>query len=310
MASGICSMGVDVLLVGPLPTPGSRSSRTSMRADAGVVISRVATTPTRTTASSSSGATASSCPTSPRAEIEQLVLGRDRPRFDALRPTATQHRQGDRIDDASRPLRRVPEVHLPAATSRSTASPSSSTAPTAPPTTWPPRCSRSSARTSIPLGVKPDGKNINHDCGALHPESMAQAVQARRAPRPRARRRRRPRDPRRRAGPHRRRRRDHGVVGRDLHRASGRSRSGRSSPRSCRNLGLERALARAGGAQSCGPRSATATSSRRCAARLQPRRRAVGPPHLPRPRHDRRRRRCAALNVLAVMLARGARSPS
>ena len=31
-------MGVDVLLVGPLPTPGSPSSH-SMRADAGVVIS-------------------------------------------------------------------------------------------------------------------------------------------------------------------------------------------------------------------------------------------------------------------------------
>jgi phosphoglucosamine mutase len=27
LASGICSMGVDVLLVGPMPTPGSRSSR-------------------------------------------------------------------------------------------------------------------------------------------------------------------------------------------------------------------------------------------------------------------------------------------
>src|SRR5210317_1944587 len=39
LASGICSMGVNVLLVGPLPTPGIAFITTSMRADAGVVIS-------------------------------------------------------------------------------------------------------------------------------------------------------------------------------------------------------------------------------------------------------------------------------
>src|SRR5512136_2110945 len=39
MASGICSMGADVWLVGPLPTPGIAFLTRSMRADAGVVIS-------------------------------------------------------------------------------------------------------------------------------------------------------------------------------------------------------------------------------------------------------------------------------
>ena len=39
LTSGICSMGVDVLLVGPLPTPGIAFLTRSMRADAGVVIS-------------------------------------------------------------------------------------------------------------------------------------------------------------------------------------------------------------------------------------------------------------------------------
>src|SRR5579863_6595530 len=39
MASGICSMGADVWLVGPLPTPGIAFLARSMRADAGVVIS-------------------------------------------------------------------------------------------------------------------------------------------------------------------------------------------------------------------------------------------------------------------------------
>src|SRR4030042_1903976 len=39
LASGICSMGGDVLLVGPLPTPGIAFITVDMRADAGVVIS-------------------------------------------------------------------------------------------------------------------------------------------------------------------------------------------------------------------------------------------------------------------------------
>lgn len=39
MAAGICSMGVDVLLVGPMPTPAIAFLTTGMRAEAGVVIS-------------------------------------------------------------------------------------------------------------------------------------------------------------------------------------------------------------------------------------------------------------------------------
>ena len=39
LVAGICSMGVDVLQVGPLPTPGIANITSSMRADAGVVIS-------------------------------------------------------------------------------------------------------------------------------------------------------------------------------------------------------------------------------------------------------------------------------
>jgi phosphoglucosamine mutase len=39
ITAGICSMGGDVILVGPLPTPGIAFITTSMRADAGIVIS-------------------------------------------------------------------------------------------------------------------------------------------------------------------------------------------------------------------------------------------------------------------------------
>ena len=39
MAAGICSMGVDVLQVGPMPTPGMAFLTADMRCDAGVMIS-------------------------------------------------------------------------------------------------------------------------------------------------------------------------------------------------------------------------------------------------------------------------------
>ena len=39
LAAGITSMGVDVALVGPLPTPGIANITTAMRAEAGAVIS-------------------------------------------------------------------------------------------------------------------------------------------------------------------------------------------------------------------------------------------------------------------------------
>jgi phosphoglucosamine mutase len=59
LAAGICSMGVDVIQVGPMPTPGMAFLAQDMRCHG----SPPATMPTRTTASSSSPTTATSCPT-------------------------------------------------------------------------------------------------------------------------------------------------------------------------------------------------------------------------------------------------------
>ena len=39
LTAGICSMGVDVLLVGPVPTPGTAFAMRNMRADAGIMVS-------------------------------------------------------------------------------------------------------------------------------------------------------------------------------------------------------------------------------------------------------------------------------
>ena len=48
----------------------------------------------------------------------------------------------------------------------------------APPITSRPKPCGSSARRSIPLGVTPDGLNINDDCGSTHPELLQETVVA------------------------------------------------------------------------------------------------------------------------------------
>ena len=111
---------------------------------------------------------------------------------------------------------------------------------------------------------KPDGTNINDDCGALHPQKMCEAVQAaRRAHRHRARRRRRSRHHLRRARRRGRRRHRHGAV-RAPH-----ARARRAQAEDAGHDGdvehRPRALAARSSADgSCARRSAIATSSRRC----------------------------------------------
>jgi phosphoglucosamine mutase len=61
LVAGFTAVGMDVFLLGPMPTPAVAMLTRSLRADIGVMIS-ASHNPTRTTASSCSGRTASSCP--------------------------------------------------------------------------------------------------------------------------------------------------------------------------------------------------------------------------------------------------------
>src|SRR5579885_1011102 len=96
MASGICSMGADVWLVGPLPTPGIAFLTRSMRADAGVVIS-ASHNPFADNGIKFFSREGFKLPDEVEAEIERLVLSDS---IDALRPTATEIGKAFRIDDA------------------------------------------------------------------------------------------------------------------------------------------------------------------------------------------------------------------
>jgi phosphoglucosamine mutase len=180
IASGICSMGVDVMLCGPLPTPGIAFITESMRADAGVVIS-ASHNPYQDNGIKFFSRDGFKLPDEMELRIERLVLGTPgdgggSEDFHALRPTANRIGKARRIDDAGG--RYV--VFLKSLFPREL---------TLDGLTVVVDCGHGAAYKVAPLvfeelgarvvrlGVKPDGKNINDACGAVHPEAMARAVE-------------------------------------------------------------------------------------------------------------------------------------
>ena len=95
--SGICSMGVDVVLVGPLPTPGISFITRSQRADAGAVIS-ASHNPYQDNGIKFFSRDGFKLPDDAELEIEALVFNRS---IDHLRPTATRIGKAFRLDDAA-----------------------------------------------------------------------------------------------------------------------------------------------------------------------------------------------------------------
>jgi phosphoglucosamine mutase len=197
-----------------------------MRADAGVVIS-ASHNPYQDNGIKIFGADGFKLPDAEEAEIEALM---DEPELDQASVTGDARRQGRRSttragatssseDDVSPRLTLDGlRIVVDARTARPTAS-------------RPPSFEELGAEV-FALGVKPNGKNINDKCGALHPEHMRpRGLERRRGHRHRARRRRGPRDRRRREGRDRRRRRDHGAVCARAHAAQGKLAGNTSSPR-------------------------------------------------------------------------------
>src|SRR5512135_2544652 len=176
IAAGICSMGVDVLLCGPLPTPGIAFITQSMRADAGVVIS-ASHNPYQDNGIKFFDRTGFKLPDEDELEIERLVLDGSGATadFQGLRPTAELIGKAKRIDDA---IGRY-VVFLKSLFPRDL---------TLDGMTIVVDCAHGASYKVAPavfeelgakvirLGVAPDGKNINAKVGALHPEHMAKAV--------------------------------------------------------------------------------------------------------------------------------------
>jgi len=96
LTAGICSMGVDVLLLGPLPTPGIAFTTRSMRADAGIVIS-ASHNPYQDNGIKIFSCDGFKLSDKLESEIEMLV---STDHINDIRPTADQVGKAQRIDDA------------------------------------------------------------------------------------------------------------------------------------------------------------------------------------------------------------------
>lgn len=176
LMAGICSMGVDVLLVGPLPTPGIANITKSMRADAGVVIS-ASHNPFQDNGIKFFSGDGFKLPDQIELKIEKLMESN---KIDALRPTADEVGKAFRIDDAGGRyivfLKNSFPQELDLSGMKIVLDCGNGAAYKVAPAVF----SELGAEV-IPLGVKPNGTNINDGCGSLHPEVISEAVKQHRA---------------------------------------------------------------------------------------------------------------------------------
>jgi phosphoglucosamine mutase len=176
ITAGICSMGVDTLLLGPLPTPGIAFITSSMRADAGVVIS-ASHNPYQDNGIKFFSGEGFKLPDELEAQIENLMT---RPEVDGVRPTATDIGQAFRIDDARGRYISFLKSTFPRNLELDSLKIVVDCAHGATYRVAPEVLGELGAEL-IPIGVRPNGKNINRMCGATHPEAMAALVKRHRA---------------------------------------------------------------------------------------------------------------------------------
>jgi phosphoglucosamine mutase len=174
--AGICSMGVDALLLGPFPTPGIAYITSSMRADAGVVIS-ASHNPYQDNGIKFFSGDGFKLPDEIEAHIETLLTN---PGVEETRPTATEIGQAFRIDDARGRYISFLKSTFPKDLELDGLKIVVDCAHGATYRVAPEVLGELGAEL-IPLGVRPNGKNINHRCGATHPEATATLVKRHRA---------------------------------------------------------------------------------------------------------------------------------
>jgi phosphoglucosamine mutase len=171
LAAGICSMGVDILLVGPLPTPGIAFITSSMRADAGVVIS-ASHNPFQDNGIKFFNRDGFKLPDEVEEAIEDLVFNGD---IEHVRPVATAVGKAFRVDDAVGRyvvfLKSTFPPHLTLEGVKVVVDCANGAAYRVTPSVF-----EELGAQVIPIGVSPNGTNINDECGSLHPEHVAQQV--------------------------------------------------------------------------------------------------------------------------------------
>ena len=171
LTSGICSMGVDVLLVGPMPTPAIAFLTRSLRADAGVMIS-ASHNPYQDNGIKFFSNDGFKLPDEMEARIEGLIVSNE---IAHLRPTADAIGKAYRIDDAEGRYIEFVKRCLPKELDFQGINVVVDCANGAAYKVAPTVLRELGAKVEV-IGNKPDGMNINAGCGAVHPESLQKAV--------------------------------------------------------------------------------------------------------------------------------------
>ena len=171
LVAGITSLGVDVLLIGPLPTPGVAYITRSLRADAGIVLS----------ASHNSYEDNGikffrydgyKLDDEIESQIEELVFTGE---IDAIRPTAKKIGRATRIDDALGRYVEFAKASFPRKLSLEKMRIAVDLANGAGYKSTPCILRELGAEISVAHN-QPNGTNINAGCGSTHPEEIQRVV--------------------------------------------------------------------------------------------------------------------------------------
>jgi phosphoglucosamine mutase len=176
LTSGICSMGMNVTLVGPIPTPGVAFLTRTLRLDAGIVIS-ASHNPFQDNGIKIFSADGFKLADELENKIEELALD------DGLhhnRPKGAGIGKAFRLDDATgRYIEYIKSTIPKGVTFEGMKIVIDSANGAAYKTT--PWLLRELGAEVISLHDKPDGKNINENAGSLHPEALQKAVKLHKA---------------------------------------------------------------------------------------------------------------------------------
>jgi phosphoglucosamine mutase len=173
LTAGICSMGVDVLLVGPMSTPGVAFITRSMRADAGVVIS-ASHNPYQDNGIKIFSRNGFKLPDAEEDEIENLIVSG---RIKDIRPTAGDIGKAHRIDDANGRYIVFCKNAFPEDLSLEGMKVVLDCANGATYRVAPTIFSELGAAVTA-IHCDPDGTNINDHCGSQHTEDLAAKILA------------------------------------------------------------------------------------------------------------------------------------
>ncbi len=171
MSAGICSMGVDVLIVGPMPTPAIAFLTSSMRADAGVVIS-ASHNPYQDNGIKIFSSDGFKLPDHVEARIEELI---ESDTLTTDMPTGSDVGKAFRIEDSQGRYIVFAKHTFPADLTLDGLKIVLDCANGATYKVAPAVFEELGANV-IKMGVEPNGININDGCGALYPEAMKNAV--------------------------------------------------------------------------------------------------------------------------------------